>query len=96
MFAGGSTAAIGWLRRLRKTLPRRPFLIADYYGRLERRKGRLSGSTALHDHVQLISRQGLPPADGAEWRAIHSHAGCRPVHIIEDRTTIRFIPILRL
>jgi SAM-dependent methyltransferase len=100
MFAEGHSRAITWLRGLRRVLPGRPLLIADYYGRLGQKRGRLGRqpgrATLLHDYAQLISGQGVPPAGAAEWRSIYSHAGCRLVHIIEDKATTRFIHILRL
>lgn len=98
MFADGhGRAAVDWLRGLRRVLPGCPLLIVDYYGRLGRRRnGRLDPQTLLHDYAQLISGQGVPPASAAEWRSIYSRAGCRPIHLIEDKTTTRFIHILRL
>ncbi|SRR5713226_203958 len=96
MFAEGHSRAIAWLRGLRQVLPGRPLLIADYYGRLGQKKERPSRETLLHDYAQLISGQGVPPATRAEWRSIYSHAGCRLVHIFEDKATTRFIHILRL
>jgi SAM-dependent methyltransferase len=96
MFARGHADVVAWLRGLRKALPGRPLLIADYYGRLGRKRGALDGQTALHDYVQLISGQGVPPAGAAEWRAIYTRAGCRLVHVIEDKSTTRFIHLLQL
>lgn len=96
MFTDGHSRAIAWLQDMRKALPGRPLLIADYYGRLGHRKGPHSLETLLHDYVQLISGQGVPPASAAEWRSIYSRAGCQLIHIIEDKATTRFIHILRL
>lgn len=96
MFADGHGRAVAWLQGLRQALPGRPLLIVDYYGRLGRRNGRLDSQTLLHDYAQLISGQGVPPASAAEWRSIYSRAGCRPLHLIEDKTTTRFVHILRL
>lgn len=96
MFTDGHSHAITWLRDMRKVLPGRPLLIADYYGRLGHKKGHLPRKTLIHDYAQLISGQGVPPASAAEWRSIYSRAGCQLIHIIEDKTTTRFIHILRL
>jgi SAM-dependent methyltransferase len=97
MFAEGHAQAIVWLRGIRKILPGRPLLIADYYGRLgSKRNRRPSRKTLLHDYVQLISGQGVPPASAAEWRSIYWRAKCGLVHIIEDKATTRFIHIVRL
>lgn len=96
MFSKGDASAVSWLRSMRKALPGRPLLIADYYGQLGRGNGKVSRETLLHDYVQLISGQGVPPANVAEWRAIYSRAGCRLVHIIEDKRTTQFIHLLQL
>ncbi len=96
MFSQGHLRAISWLRGMRKVLPGRPFILADYYGRLGHNKGRRSRETILHDYAQLISGQGIPPASAAEWRSIYLGAGCRLVSIIEDKTTTRFVHIVQL
>jgi len=96
MFAGGSDRVIKWLRDLRQLLPGRLLLIADYYGRLGVRNRQLPRMTALHDYVQLISGQGIPPPDVATWRKIHSRAGSKLVHVLEDKTTTRFVHFVQL
>ena len=97
MFRDGQRQCIKWLQHLGKLFPGRPLLIHDYYGRLgKRRQGPAVRKTLLHDYAQLISGQGVPPADAGEWRALYSDAGCRLIHIIEDKATTRFIHLLRL
>lgn len=96
MFGDGNSGAIAWLEGMRDALPGRPLLIADYYGRLGQKKRRLSRETLLHDYVQLISGQGVPPSGAAEWRSIYRRAGCRLVHVIEDKATTRFIHVVQL
>jgi SAM-dependent methyltransferase len=107
LFAEGHSRVIAWLQSMRKVLPGRPLLIADYYGTLgqkEAKRGKKSArreqqsarATLLHDYAQLISGQGVPPATAAEWRSIYARAGCSLVHIIEDKTTTRFIHFVRL
>lgn len=96
MFTDGHSQAVKWLRGLRRVLPGRPLLIADYYGRLGHKRVRPSRETLLHDFAQVISGQGVPPPNAAGWRAIYSRAGCKLIHVIEDKTTTRFIHILRL
>jgi len=95
MFADGDRQAVKWFRELRKVFPGRALLNCDYYGRLGRTKSRkLQRHALLHDYVQLISGQGIPPPTMADWRAIYSKAGWRLVHAIEDTSTTRFIHIL--
>jgi SAM-dependent methyltransferase len=99
MFRDGPERAVKWLKELRRAFPGRPLLISDYYGRLgQQRRRRLEKEreTLLHDFAQLISGQGIPPADARQWRSIYAQAGCQLVHIIEDEPTTRFIHIVRL
>ena len=99
MFRDGYERAVKWLKDLRRAFPARPLLICDYYGRLGQKKnGRVEKEreTLLHDFAQLISGQGIPPANARQWRSIYAQAGCQLVHIIEDNATTQFIHILRL
>jgi SAM-dependent methyltransferase len=96
MFGQGHQSAVEWFRGLRHAFAGRPLLVADYYGRLWQGKRNCSPETLLHDYVQLISGQGVPPADAGEWRRIYRHAGCRLIHMVEDKNTTRFIHVLRL
>jgi SAM-dependent methyltransferase len=97
LFRDSHALALEWLRGLRKAFRGRLLLIDDYYGRLGVKGGRqIARETLLHDYVQLISGQGIPPAGAAEWRSIYSKAKCRLVHIIEDKASTRFIHILKL
>jgi SAM-dependent methyltransferase len=96
MFGTSPLRAVTWLHSIRETLPGRPFLISDYYGRLGSQTPGQLRETLLHDYAQLISGQGVPPATLAEWRRIYADAGCRLVHVIEDRRTTRFIHIIVL
>ena len=96
MFADGNSQVVSWLRGLRMVFPGRPFLLVDYYGRLGLRRVTLPRPTGLHDYVQLISGQGIPPSDLKAWQRIYAQAGCKPMHIIEDKRTTRFMHLLRL
>lgn len=96
MFGAGSSRTLTWLRGIRRMLPGRPLLLSDYYGRLGSKVRGPHRETLLHDYAQLISGQGVPPAAIAEWRAIYAEAGCRLMHVIEDRGTTRFMHIVML
>jgi hypothetical protein len=95
MFGCGPEGAVSWLRGLRAALPGRPLLLSDYYGRLGTNASQ-QRETLLHDFVQLMSGQGVPPPGVAEWRAIYAQAGCRLAHVIEDRSTTQFVHIVVL
>jgi hypothetical protein len=94
MFRSRGKAAVTWLRSVRKALPGRPVLIHDYYGRLGTSPRGASRHTLLHDYAQLISGQGIPPPTLRDWRDIYTRAGYRLVHVIEDRSTTRFIHVI--
>lgn len=97
LFGNGTSGAVAWLRRLRRMLPGRPLLIADYYGRLGNgRKAGRNAVTLLHDYAQLLSGQGVPPAGIEEWVRIYESAGVRPVHVVEDVSSTRFLHIVVL
>ncbi len=88
-------AAVAWLQRLRLAFPERWLLVSDYYGRLGHgREARRE--TLLHDYVQAISGQGIPPPDRKAWQALYRAAGVRLVHCIEHTSTTRFLHLLRI
>ena len=76
MFADGPDAAIGWLTELGALFPGRRVLVADYYGQLGHEIACPPRRGLLHDFVQAISGQGVPPADFHEWAVIYQAAGC--------------------
>jgi SAM-dependent methyltransferase len=96
MFGVGSSGFVAWLRGLSSVFPGRPLLIADYYGRLGSKASGNQRETILHDYVQLISGQGVPPSSIKKWKALYAEAGCRLLHAIEDTNTTRFIHVVVL
>lgn len=88
-------AAVAWLQRLSAAFPQRWLLVCDYYGRLGHGRD-ARRETLLHDYVQAISGQGIPPPDRKAWQALYRAAGVRLVHCIEDTSTTRFLHLLRL
>lgn len=98
LFVPDATPAIAWLRDLGRLFPDRVLVIADYYGRLGRPdQGQpVPRHIALHDYVQVLSGQGVPPADLVSWQQIYDAAGCSLAHVIEDPAGTTFIHLLRL
>ncbi len=96
LFAQDATAATSWLRGLRAEFPSRLLLIGDYYGRLGHRRARGDRRTLLHDYAQVITGQGVPPPTRAAWAAIYRDAGVRLIHVMEDRSTTKFLHLLHL
>jgi hypothetical protein len=80
LFSRGPEEAIRFLQRLRGRFRGKDLWIVDYYGRLgigrtTRKVG--GGHGLLHDVVQILSGQGVPPATSKEWGKIYRSAGCR-------------------
>jgi SAM-dependent methyltransferase len=95
-FAHGGRVAEQWLARLKRIFPGRVLLIGDYYGQLGRRRPPKSRMLALHDFVQVISGQGVPPPDLASWKRIYRAARCSLVHVVEDDDASFFAHLVKL
>lgn len=75
-----------WLHALRQAFPDRFLLLGDYYGRLDRVEDGASHRyrrALLHDVAQVLTGQGVPPADIDTWRQILVAAGCTLVKAFE-------------
>lgn len=80
-FARGTTVSL--LSRIRRIFPDRALIVADYYGRLGQVPATGSPLCLLHDLVQALSGQGVPPPDLPGWQRLYAAAGCQPVHAFE-------------
>lgn len=94
-FFGTSGAAACWLRLLGGAFPGRLLVVVDYYGVLGHR-AEPPPHLALHDWIQLISAQGVPPPDLEGWQSVYRQADCRLLHAIQDSKTGVFIHLVRL
>jgi SAM-dependent methyltransferase len=95
-FGKGTDAAVTWLAKLKTTFPGRTLLVADYYGRLGHRRKPWPREITLHDFVQVISGQGVPPPSLDAWKKIYRTARCKLVHVVEDRDASYFVHVLKL
>jgi SAM-dependent methyltransferase len=84
-FGNGNTEAVNFLRYLRSILPGRLFFIADYYGKLGRSDSEAQANihTFNQDLVQILSGQGIPPADLRGWVSVYEGAECSIQHAYE-------------
>lgn len=89
-------AAVAWLRRMRRLLPGRVLVVADYYGQLGQPGSAGDRHILLHDFVQLTSGQGIPPGNCDGWDRLYRTAGCRLAHILEEPGSARFIHLVKL
>lgn len=95
-FSTDNSLAISWLQQLRQIFPNRTLLVVDYYGQLGQTTNSVYRKILLHDFVQSISGQGIPPPNNKIWLDIYKSAGCTLVHIFEDEQSTFFIHLLRL
>ena len=89
MFANGADEAIEYLQKLRERFAGRDIWFVDYYGRLGAKRIDKSAvpHSVLHDLIQVLSGQGIPPSDLKSWRAIYRAADCRLIEAHEFRDT---------
>lgn len=97
---GSSDAAAAYLRGLSALFPGRILFVVDYYGALTRLRefDPKYRHTALHDLIQLVTAQGVPPPDLEGWAAVYDEGDCLIEHAYEgDSQGIRwFVHVVRL
>jgi SAM-dependent methyltransferase len=94
-FFAADGAAADWLRRLAKAFPECVLVVVDYYGVLGHSAEPLP-RLALHDWIQLLSSQGVPPPDLDGWQSVYEQADCQLLHAIQDVKESVFIHLVRL
>ncbi|MEU5635903.1 SAM-dependent methyltransferase [Streptomyces rishiriensis] len=84
-FGGGDSGAVAFLRSLRALFSKRLLLNVDYYGKLGRVDAIPSQyrHTVVHDVIQALTGQGVPPQRREEWLPIYEAAGVRLEHVFE-------------
>lgn len=73
---------VSFLQKIRRYLPGRFMIVIDYYGILHSRAAmekRLQHNY-IHDMMQVLTGQGVPPKNQAEWNRYYTQAGCKLVH----------------
>jgi SAM-dependent methyltransferase len=86
--------AIRILSDIARLFPGRMLVVSDYYGTLTKAAGS-DPQILLHDFVQLVSGQGIPPASCAGWNALYLASGWNLVHAINYAHSNRFLHILK-
>jgi SAM-dependent methyltransferase len=100
LFRSGNSEAIQYLAKLKKWFPGKLLFVVDYCGKLTRVDAvpRKYQHTLIHDIIQFLSAQGVPPADLKGWAEIYEKAGCVMEHAVEgDNQGIEwFVHMVRL
>lgn len=100
LFRYGEQEAIDYLRKLKKLFPGRLLFVVDYYGKLTQvsHTNLKYRHTLIHDVIQVITAQGVPPPDVAGWARVYHGAGCSIEHTYEgDSQGIEwFVHLVRL
>jgi hypothetical protein len=88
LFRYSNKGAIKYLEKLKAWFPGRLLFIVDYYGKLTRHQNVAPKyrHTLIHDLIQVITAQGIPPADLAGWIEVYDAAGCSVEHAFEGQS----------
>jgi SAM-dependent methyltransferase len=95
-FVPDSGKAIEIIQCLRKCFFGKLLVVADYYGNLSQFGRSSSPFWALHDYIQAISGQGVPPADNLAWIPIYEQAGCTLLRAFDGPSGESFVHLVRL
>lgn len=99
-FGRGDSGAVAFLRNLGALFPERLLFNVDYYGKLGRVDAIPSQyrHTMVHDVIQALTGQGVPPERKEEWLPIYEAAGVRLEHVFEgDDSGIEwFVHVVKL
>jgi SAM-dependent methyltransferase len=86
-FGWGELEAVKMLRELSRSFPGRKAWFVDYYSSIRQRKGNRKAAdfplALLQDLAQIVSGQGVPPANVTSWRRLYKRTGCRSVRVHE-------------
>jgi SAM-dependent methyltransferase len=100
LFRAGNSQAIRYLKKLKRWFPGKLLFVVDYYGKLTRVPNikREYQHTLVHDLIQVLTAQGVPPANLKGWAALYGRAGCYLEHAYEgDSQGIEwFVHVVRL
>jgi SAM-dependent methyltransferase len=97
-FQRGDEGAIRSLKKIKSLLPGRRLYLLDYYSSLGVPESETRTATGLHDIVQVLTGQGLPPACLEEWCKLYSASEMEVVEVFHGESLgIRwFIHVLQM
>lgn len=79
-FSKGTNQAVRFLKEAKSLFPGRVLIIDDYYGRLNLNQRSVTDRTRhniVHDLMQAVTGQGVPPSNFRSWRSVYRAAGCK-------------------
>jgi hypothetical protein len=97
LFGRGPDEAVRFLQTIKNRYPGRHCWIVDYYGQLGHNPPRNCGAPVkhalLHDLIQALSGQGVPPPDLKAWRKVYRSAAVRllEAHEFGDASMVWFV-----
>lgn len=82
----GQPSVATWLRSMAEMFPGCALVVTDYFGRLGHVPPPWRPGTGLHDLLQVLSDQGVPPPDHGGWHEAYRDAGAVLLHMVEDES----------
>ena len=85
LFRGGSSQAVAYMKKLKQLFPGKLVFVVDYYGKLTHESNVFNGysHTLIHDLIQALTCQGIPPPNIDGWVAVYEKADCKLRHAFE-------------
>ena len=76
---------IGLLKKLNRHFAGKFLVISDYYGCLDTAKAdkKAFQHNYIHDLMQILTGQGLPPKNSSQWNTYYRQAGCNLAYVYE-------------
>ena len=85
---------------MKKAFPGKFLVVVDYYGSFNTREANNKDlqHNYVHDVMQILTGQGVPPKNYKEWNEYYAKAKCNLLHVHEGRSNgIKwFIHIVKL
>ncbi len=99
-FFQSPTTLVRFLKNLKKTFAGKFFIVVDYYGILHTKQAtkKSKAHNYVHDVMQVLSGQGMPPSTKNEWNDYYKKAGCELIlaHEAKNNSINWFIHVIKL
>jgi ubiquinone/menaquinone biosynthesis C-methylase UbiE len=99
-FFQSPTTLVQFLKNLKKTFAGKFFIVVDYYGILNTKQAAKKNKSHnyVHDVMQVLSGQGVPPSTKNDWDVYYKKAGCKLIlaHEAKNNSINWFIHVIKL